>query len=317
MTLDEMYSKFGAEFDNALQRSDGKSVAKLIHARLENDLHNWFYDRIFRMFDSVSASEWSKQDQFMSEIRCRNEVSCIQSIESALMVQESGYIPASKMEWFVQWILKLNLGPGADEARLNRIPYYQEASNAQHVKLFSAVLANALPKTEHAYFYILLNAPLLFFATKASIAIAFDDHSKAKSIQAEQTKLESQLQVCISKVQTGGGVFYVIENEKGLLTTHSPQYGTLFHIWTNEHLANTMCLQYGNEYNTSTMCYREFIPQLEQLKECGIRFVTLDRELNAEVRIVSVQDVMEVVQKAIDQVDASELGSAYFASGHA
>lgn len=310
-TLDDKYARLGSEFNIELDRTDGEFVTKMLHGRLEQDLRDWFYDRVFRVFDGVPVSEWSEQDQMTSEFRCRNEVSCFQSIVSAIVARQSSYVSPVKIDWFVDWSFRVNLGPGADDAKKNRLQYFWNEPENKRIELFSATLADALPDTGYAMFYIHLYGPLLVLATKATVATAFGDHAAAKTVQAAYGKLDSHLQAVITQMQTGGGVCYIIESEKGLLTTQSSQYGTVFHIWTEKQIAERMCQQYGEGHNVSAMDYRELGPQLTKMNNYGIKYITIDRGGNTDLRILPIGEVIQLVQQSVTNVDNSELGATF------
>ena len=308
-TLDDNYAELGAEFNATLRRTDGEFVAKMLHGRLEQDLRDWFYDRVFRIFDGVPTSEWSEQDQMISEFRCRNEVSCFQSIESAIVARKSDYVSAGNIDWFVDWCVRVNLGPGTDDAKENRLPYYWNEDEKKRIELLSAALADALPQTDYAMFYIHLYGPLLLRATNATVATAFADHATAKAMQAEYDRLDAQVQTVITQVNSGGGTCYIIESDKGLVTTQSSQYGRLFHIWTAQNLAEYMCDEYGEGHNVSPMNYRELGPQLTQMDNYGIEYVTIDRGADDDFCIVPIAKLIQLVQEMIAKIDTSELGS--------
>lgn len=310
-TLYDSHAHLAREFNIELDRADGEFVAKMLHGRLEQDLQDWFYERILRVFDGVPVSGWPEQDPITSELRCRMEVSCFQSIESATIARQSGYILPDKIDWFVDWSFRVNLGPGADDAKKNRLQYFWNEPEKKRIELFSAILADALPKTRYAMFYIHLYAPLLVLATKATVATAFGDHAVAKMTQAEYGILDSQLQAAIWEVQTGGGVCYIIESEKGLLTTQSSQYGKLFHIWTDQEIAERMCQQYAEGHYVSEMDYRELGSQLTLMNNHGIKYVTIDRCGNKDVRIVPIGHLIQLIQESVTNVDNSELGVAF------
>lgn len=308
---EDRFESLGAEFNTQLQRTDGEFIAKMLHGRLEQDLRDWFYDRVFRIFDHIPESEWSKSDQIGSEIQSRNEVSCFQSIESALFARESKYVSEENIDWFVDWCLRVNLGTASEYAKENRLSYFWNADEDKRVGLLSVSLVDALPKIDSAQFYIHLYGPSLILATKATVATAFADHATAKALQAEYDRVDTQLQALIKKVTSGGGTCFVIEGDKGLVITPTTQYGRVFHIWTDEKLADEIRHKYGEGHSVSEMSYRELGPQLTQMHNFGIKYVTIDSGTDGDVRVVPTAEVIQSVQEAIGKIDSSEIGAAF------
>ena len=169
-SLAEKFSSLGTEFNKELRRNDGEFVAKILYGRLEQDIRDWIYDRVLRIFDGLSEAEWSGDDQSMSELRSRNEVSCFQAIETAIVARDSGYVPADKAEWFADWCLRLTLGVGAPDAKRHRFPHYWNKGQDERVAAFCAVLAAVLPETAYSYYFIVLYNRLLLLLTKATVA---------------------------------------------------------------------------------------------------------------------------------------------------
>ena len=309
--MDELNMERGREFNTHLHRTDGEFVSKMLHGRLEQDLRVWLYERIFHIFDGVPLSEWSKDDQMTSEWRSRNEISCIQSIESAIFVRDLNYLPKETIDWFVAWCFRVNLGSGAEYAQLHRLPVFWNADEKKRLAIFSVHLSKVFPDADRSLFFIHLYAPLLLHATKATVATVFSDHATANKHQAEYHRLDLQLQTIIQQVTSGGGTCFVIENDKGVVTTKTSQYGRLFHIWTDENLAKSYRKQFGQEHAVNPMNYRELGPLLTQMKNIGITSVTIDLGSDSDFRIVPISELILSVQESITIIDSSELGKAF------
>jgi hypothetical protein len=193
----------GLEFNEKLRRNDGEFVVKFLHGRLEQDLTDWFYDRVCRLFDIIPESAWSDRDRFMREFRSRNEVSCFQAVEAAIVARDSGYVPADRAEWFADWCLRLSLGVAAPDAKQHRFPHYWNRDQDKRADAFSAALASVLPETEDLHFFICVYTPLLRLLAKASVAAAFIDPATAKATASEHNLVDTRLQASIRKGRIG------------------------------------------------------------------------------------------------------------------
>ena len=222
------HSLLGAEFNTELRRNDGEFIARVLHGRLEQDVRDWFYDRVLRIFDGLSESAWSQDAQFMSEFRSRNEVSCCQAIETAITARDLHYVPANKAEWFADWCLRLTLGVGAPDAKQHRLPQYWNKGQDERVAVFCAAIADALPETLYSYYFIVLYNPLLLLLTKATVSTAFNDHATAKATLYEHNTIDSQLQTAINHFTSGGGVCYVVSSNGHMIITESTWNGSLY-----------------------------------------------------------------------------------------
>jgi hypothetical protein len=308
-TSSDRFSSFGAELNKELGRTDGEFIAKALHCRLEHDLTDWFYDRVFRIFDGIPESEWSKIDQSMAELRARNEVSCFQAIETAIIARESRYLPAKKSEWFADWCLRLNLGVGAPEAKQYRLPHYLKKEPDKRGETFSAALAEALPETPYAYYLIVLYTPLLLLLTKATVATAFNDHATARATTYEHNTIDSTLQTALNNFITGGGVCYNLDKDGRMLITESKEYGQIYYVWTTSELAEKM----RDKHEGSVACacnYRELHARLSDLKQ-HIQSVAVDFG-GSEPAVVPIDKFIEIIENAIRNVDRSDFGVAYY-----
>ena len=269
------YPLLGAEFNKELRRNDGEFIAKVLHGRLEQDIRDWFYDRVLRIFDGLSEAEWSEDDQFVSEFRSRNEVSCFQAIETAIIARELRYVPADKAEWFADWCLRLTMGVAAPDAKQHRLPQYWNKGQDERVAVFCAVLAAALPETVYSYYFIVLYNGLLLLLTKATVATAFNDHATAKATLYEHNGIDSQLQTAINHFTSGGGVCYVVSSNGHMIITESAENGSLYYVWTTPELAEQMSKQH-KEPTVSVLNYRELNAQLSELKRRNVQSIVVD-----------------------------------------
>jgi len=312
-SLTEKFSLLGAEFNKELGRNDGEFVAKLLHGRLEQDTTDWFYDRVFRMFDGLSKAEWSEADQSTSELRSRNEVSCFQAIEIAIVARDSRYVPANKAEWFADWCLRLTLGVGAPDAKQHRFPHYWNKGQDERVAGFCAVLAAALPETAYSYYFIVLYNRLLLLLTKATVSTAFNDHATAKTTLYEHNAVDSQLQTAINHFTSGGGVCYVVSSNGHMIITESTANGSLYYVWTTLELAQEMSKQH-KEPTVSVLNYRDLNAHLSDLKRLNVQSIVVDLggRWQEQTLVVPIEKFIEYIQTSIHNADTSEFGVAYY-----
>lgn len=310
--LPEPHAEMGREFDERLGRSDGACLARSLHERLEQDLKDWFYDRVFRLFDGVPNTEWSEQDQMTSEFRCRNEVSCFQSIEVARFAEQCGYVAGSDTEWFVDWTLKLNLGQKVfEQSKEMRLHHYWGKSDSDHREAFALHLADALPKLDWSIFVIHYYVPLLPLATKATTANSFGDYATAKSTQSEHDKLDSQVAGAIDKYFSGGGNCFVIESQQGLFVPFSEEHGRIFNVWFEAEAAQQHCEELEPGHRVSPMNFRELESQLMRFQEVDCNVVTVDLGTEQGGKLLPIGTLIEKVQDQIRSVDESEMGKLF------
>ena len=94
-----------AEFNERLARSDGESVAGILHENLARNQAAWLEDRVLPQF---KGSPWPKQTE--NEPRCRDEVSIFQAVEAANIARNGGYVAEDQANWFADWMLRLTRG---------------------------------------------------------------------------------------------------------------------------------------------------------------------------------------------------------------
>ena len=95
-----------AEFNERLARSDGESVAHVLHEDLARSQSIWLDERVLPLF---KGSAWP--EQAANELACRHEVSVFQAIEAANIAREAGYVAEDRANWFADWMLRLNSIP--------------------------------------------------------------------------------------------------------------------------------------------------------------------------------------------------------------
>ncbi len=309
----DRYALLGAEFNEELRRTDGAFVAKFLHGRLVQDLSDWFYGRVFRIFDGISKTEWSEQDQTMSEFRAGNEVGCFQAIETAIIARDSRYVPVDRAEWFVDWCLRLNLGVAAPDAKQYRFPHYWNKGQEERIAIFCAQIASALPETVYSFYFIALYNPLLLLLTKATTSTAFNDHATAKVTLYEHNTLDSRLQSAIKILTSGGGVYYVVSKSGHMIITESQHYGSCYYIYTTPELAERMSKQHRGS-TVSSLNYREFNAHLSDLKRLNVQSIVVDLGSEGKTRVVPIDKFIELIQKCINDVDTSTFANAYYES---
>lgn len=102
----------------------------------------------------------------------------------------------------------------------------------------------------------------------------------------------------------------MVECDKGLLLTHSAEHGSLFHVWSDDALAEQTCEKQGADYRVSKMSYRELGPQLTDMRNAGIKFVTINRG-GENVRLVPIGDMLRVVEQTVAELDNGPLGTLF------
>jgi hypothetical protein len=306
------YDLIGREFAEVLGRTDGPGFAKLLHAQFEQDLRDWFYDRVWPYFSRIPLDKRSQNASATAEINCRNAVSFFQSVRGTAAATEYGYVSVDKADWYTYWLLRLNLGEStAKQATVGWLPRFKERDREGQLQLFSAALSKNLPEIQGQAFFLHVYAPTLDLRVQATTARAFGDTSQAQTLHAEAVSIDDKLRAAIHRYSTGGSICYVLESNQGLLFTQSQQYGTLFHLWTQEEYAKEMNEgQYGGTHRISAMDYRELEGQLRRMQSARQKYVTLDLRMSGDGRLVPISALLQHVQNTINEVDSSELGKA-------
>ncbi len=308
----EKYEHLGREFGDNLARSDGASVAKSLHAYFEQDLRDWFYDEVLPYFSGIPEDDWSQSESITAEFNCRQAVSFFQSVRGAAVANERGHVSVGNMEWYTNWLMRLNLGESsAKQATEGWLRAFNERDREGQLELFSAAMSECLPEIQGKFFLLHVYAPTLDLRVQATTARAFGDGNEAQKLHAEAVSMEQKLDAAIREYSTGGGVCYVLESDQGLLITQSQRYGALFHLWLEPDYAKEMNEgQYGGIHRISPMDYRELEGQLRQFQSAGLRYATVDRRMNGEYRLVAITDMLQHVQQKIAAVDSSVPGKA-------
>lgn len=309
---DEQYDRLGAEFTDRLHRPDGPRLAKSLHAHFEQDLRDWLYDRIWKYFSGISKEKWSDNAAFTAEIKCRNAVSFLQSVRGVVSATERGYIPTGDAEWYTNWLLRLNLGEAAaKEAIKHWLLAFKDRDRKTQLQLFTTAMSKCLPEIRGQFFLLTVYAPTLDLRVQATTVRAFGDGSQAQTLHAEAVSLDDKLTAAIRQYLTGGAAYYVLESNQGLLTTRSQEYGSLLHLWTTPDYAREINEgKYDGVHRIAAMNYRELGGQLLEMQIAGQRYVTLDRRMSGDVRVVPIGDLIQHVQKTINAIESSEIGQA-------
>lgn len=106
---------------------------------------------------------------------------------------------------------------------------------------------------------------------------------------------------------------YVIECDAGLLVTRSPQFGQHLLIWDDRDLAESMCHKYNAgpmKHRVVEMHIRELHEQLLTFRESGMQFVLRDRSPDGGLRIVPIEETIQVYSVQVDIANA--MGRAQF-----
>ena len=306
----DQFSSLGQELNAALRRNDGDSKARLLHARLDKDLNHWFYDRLFPIFDGVPESEWSDQSRFLSEFNCRNEISCFQAVEAAVVARDLALIPDKTAEWFAEWSLRLNVGLAASEAMQRRFPHYWNADAEGRRAGFCAVMASSLPETKFSYFFIVLYSPLLSMLTKATTLAAFDERARADVLSQEYERFDASLQSELNHFLSGGGTCYIHTDNGQMFISQSQGYGAVFHMWTEKTVAEETLRGASSKSEVKPINYRELGPLLVNLKGSNVEYVVID--MGSAESVVPVGEVSRLIHAKIQEVDTSEFGKSYY-----
>ena len=306
------YVPLGQELDRNLGRADGVAVAKSLHAHFEQDLQDWFYDRILPCFSGIPLEKWSQNDSITAEYSCRNVISFFQSVRGAAAGVEGGFVPATRTEWYTGWLLRLNLGDSsAEEAKREWLPAFIQRNGKDQMAFFSAAMATFLPEVDGKFVILRTHVSSLELRVQATTMRAFGDGSHAQRLHAEAVLRDDRLAAVLDQYSTGGAVCYVLENDEGLLITQWSQYGTLLHVWsTAEYAREINAGQGGGAHSISTVSYRELDGLLQRMQSSGMRYVLLDRRVSGDVKVIPIGSLLAHVQQTINATDSSEIGKA-------
>ena len=213
-------------------------------------------------------------------------MSFFQAFRGALAATNRRYVPAEKAEWYTDWLLRLNLGElAAKQATEGWLPGFKATEPDGQLLLLSGVLSEFLPDIQGKFFLLTAYASTLDLRIQATTETAFGNEKEGQRLRSEAVLLDGRLADAIRSYATGGGVFYTIESDQGLLITESPQYGKLFHLWTEPTLAKEIHGKtYGGAHRISCVHYRDTEVELKYMRSAGVRYVTIDRRISGTVK---------------------------------
>lgn len=204
-TFHRGYQELGRELAENLARSDGTELAISLHGRLERDLCDWFYDRVWPYFSAISPDDWSEDESEMAEFNCRNVVSFFQSLIGAAAAKERGYIPAHKEVWLTDWLLRLNLGDSAaKQANESWSPAFRGRDREAQLQLLCSALSRFLPDTQGQFFLLRVYAPTLELRVQATTAEVLGDINEAHRLRDQAVAMDNKLDAAIQHYLTGG-----------------------------------------------------------------------------------------------------------------
>jgi len=258
----------------------------------------------------VPESEWSEQNRFSSEFNCRNEISCFQAVESAVVARDLALIPDKTSEWFAEWSLRLSVGPAAPEAMQRRFPHYWNADAEGRRAGFCAVMASSLPEAKFSYFFIVLYSPLLSMLTKATTLAAFGERARTDVLSQEYGRFDTSLQSELNHFLSGGDTSYIHTDNGQVFVSQSQRYGAVFHLWSEKTLAEKMLRGSSSKSEVKPINYRELGPLLVNLEGSNVQYVVID--MGAAESVVPVGEVGRLIHEKIQDVDISAFGKNYY-----
>ena len=309
---DERYDRLGRELADVLGRSDGVHVAKSLHAHFDDD------GRSGSTNDSGRTSvAFLKTNGRSTRRRARNSSAdrrCLSSSRfgAAAVAHERAYVPQDKVEWYTDWLLRLNAGErSAKQAKERWLPLYTATNRDGQLHLFCAALGGLLPKIPGQLLLLELYVPTLDLRVQGTTAIAFGDDSIGQKLHAEAISVDENVRRALQDYSSGGGECYMLECSEGLLKLQLPEYGSVFAIWSMAAYAKEINEgRYGGRHEISPIHYRELEGALRRMPSLGSHYVAVDQRMNGQMRIVPVVELLQHVRQVIDAVESSKLGEA-------
>lgn len=308
---DERYNRLGAELSETLNRTDGADVAKSLHAHFEQDRLDWFCEGICGYFSHLSEDDWPQAAAIEAGNACRKVVTFFQSIRGVATAIQRGYVPTAKAEWYTKWLMQLIIG--ADQITDTTLASFQQRDREGSMGLWlRAAIGRWLPEIQGKDFWLELYAPALDLRVEATTTRAFRDTSEAQELYSRAMTLEKGLRIEAKKYFTGGCVVFLLESDRGMLLTRLPRYGQLFHLWSEEDYAHEINeAEWGKALRVLPMNYRELEELLQQLRLEGHQNIAIDRRLNGDAHIAPIDEILQHVQRTINNVETSELGKIF------
>jgi hypothetical protein len=318
----------GAEFDERLARSDGVSVADVLHENLVTDQTAWLDDRVLPLFE---GSLW--QQQAANESRCRSEVSLFQAVEAANIAREGGYVADDRSNWFADWMLRLTQSAVAETSTREGPARFWRQGHRKRVNEFGSVLAALLPepacarnlspivaprrfiweasRISPACFFIRTLAPLLVFRTHVAVATAFRDDVTAREERKTLDSRDQSLTEAIDEFVTGG-VNYVVANKGAWVTSVSEPHGVILPIFTLREAADRACCEGQAVLRVDN---REMLARTTEIQRLKVQYVAVITHAASgaeqEARLLPIDQFLQVAEKSVDRSNTGDLARAY------
>ncbi len=308
----EKYERLSTEFEENLGRQIAPADVGALQQHFEKDLCDWMYEQIWPYFRGIPIEEWSQHESITSEWKCRNSVGLFQSLWGAAEANKRSYIPPDKTDWYAFWLLRLNLGDRtAQEAmELSWLPQFKERDHDGQLQVFAVQMGFGLPEIKGQFFMLYSYAPTLDLRIQATISRLFGDNFQSQKLHDEAVAMDKNLNATFDQYFNGGGVWYVLESDQGMMLTRSKD-GSLFNIWSMkeyaEEINDSLC---QGTHKVSPMSFRELETQLQAFESKGMRYVYYNRRSNSNPIIVPISKALEIIRTSITEYESTEVGTA-------
>lgn len=153
----------------------------------------------------------------------------------------------------------------------------------------------------------LSNQSALALSIVRSVAGSLTDGDEDEDVDVDEvdgTESESGSDDVLDSIMESAVGCYVIEDDNGVLWTGTNQ-GNVFHIWSREELAQTMCKQYPG-HRVSRMDFRELQQMLIDMKGTGLQKVSLDRQPNVPAKLLPIDKAILWASQAVERLESIE-----------
>ena len=326
---DSVRAEAVAEFNERLSRSDGESVASVLHEELARDQAVWLDDQVLPLFAGSLGPK-----QAAPESRWQVEVSIFQAVEAANIVREGGYVAEDQANWFADWMLRLTLGPAAGGSRQAGLACYWRQDLGKRVNAFSSALSALLPepacapklssivaprrffweaaRVSPACYFVRTLAPLLVFRSHVTASAAFHDDPTAREARQILDSRDRSLMEALDEFVTGGGVNFLVAKQGEWLTSVLEPHGVILPIFTRREAAD--CPRYENQVVVS-VDNREMLARTAEIQRMKVRYVAVvthpAREGEQEAELLAIDRFLQVVKDSVDKSNTGDLARGY------
>ena len=318
-----------AEFNERLARTDGESVAGVLHGNLARNQAAWLDDSVLPQF---KGSPWPEQTA--NEARCRDEVSIFQAVEAANIARESGYFAEDRANWFADWMLRLTHGVATGASGQSGLARYWRQDLNKRVDEFGSALAALLPepacarklspivaprrffweaaRVSPACYFVRTLAPLLHFRTLVAVSTAFHDDSTAREARNTLDSRDRSLTEALDGFVTGGGVNYLVAKGSAWLTSLSEPHGVILPIFTLRESADRAR---SDDQVVVSVDNRGMLARTAEIQRLKIQYVAVithtAREGEQEAKLLEIDRFLQVVKNSVDRSNTGDLARAY------